>query len=436
MGALVELMLSSIARVVLIFVALVWCAASVGPAVAMTSPRSAGSAPAGGVVLGDPFHRIAAAGSSVRFWTSGDYVLLQNSSQAGAPQGWSVINDETGTTTSLDLRCNPVGLGPPWVLTTCSLATSPSGPGDVELYSLTDGTQHTVTLRPGMPYCSSPPYDPEVGCSADAIGADWIEWVASSYHHLPTSVYFQSLQTGELRRDPTNATTFADLNSPALARRTCPGVRLMPNPDPTGTGWGSLTVDGQFALAVTANNSLVLERCGTRMRRVLANGDTAVSNAFASSANAVVWQAVTGRLNGLFLPSLQPFTIPLAPAIRLVGSLGLTSRALYVTGYVSGAAWRSARPTALPLNTSRPTLSRSGSVLRCRRGSWRDANRFSYAWRVNGRAKTDTKPSLVLVLDKGPRRRDVSCSVTASNAIGTTTASSDRLHVRQTATAR
>ena len=45
----------------------------------------------------------------------------------------------------------------------------------------------------------------------------------------PTEVYFQNIRTGELRGDPTNATTFADLNSPALAHRTCPGVQLMPN---------------------------------------------------------------------------------------------------------------------------------------------------------------------------------------------------------------
>ena len=56
---------------------------------------------------------------------------------------------------------------------------------------------------------------------------DW--WVGTSYHHAPTEVYFQNIQTGELRGDPTNATTFADLNSPALAQTTCPGVQVMRN---------------------------------------------------------------------------------------------------------------------------------------------------------------------------------------------------------------
>jgi hypothetical protein len=88
----------------------------------------------------------------------------------------------------------------------------------------------------------------------------------------------------------------------------------------------------------------------------------------------------------------------------------------------------------LPFNTSRPTLTRSGGTLSCRRGRWRDADRFSYAWRVNGMAKKDAKPRLVL--HKARKQRSVSCGVTASNAMGTTTASSAQLHVRRTATNR
>ena len=99
-----------------------------------------------------------------------------------------------------------------------------SGPYDLELYSLADATRQTVTLSPGMPYCSSPPIDSEVSCGAVAVGADWIEWDGTSYHHAPTEVYFQNIQTGQLRRDPTNATTFADLNSPALAQRRVRGA--------------------------------------------------------------------------------------------------------------------------------------------------------------------------------------------------------------------
>jgi hypothetical protein len=269
------------------------------------------------------------------------------------------------------------------------------------------------------------------------VGAYWIEWVASSYHHAPTSVYFQNIQTGELRGDPTNANTFADLNSPALTHTTCPGVQLMPNPSSDlssgGVAWGSLTPYGQFALAVTDNGAF-LERCGTHMRRRLTSQ---YSSAPASNAGAIVWQAVANHLSGLFLPSLQTFTIPLPSAIvkppgspqdTPVSALGLTSGALYVRDGWDGTLWRTASPSALPLNTSRPTLTRSGSSLACRRGSWRNADRFSYAWRVNGKTKEDANPRRAV--GKAHERRTMSCSVTASNAKGATSASSAQLHVR------
>jgi hypothetical protein len=380
--------------------------------------------------LRDSFQPITAgAASSTNFWTSGNYVLLQGTIQNGTWNSWSVINDQTGTMTALDPQCLPKGLAPPWILMRCPQSSDPNEPYDVELYSLADGTRRTVTPSPGMPYCSSPPFDPEVDCSPDAVGAYWIEWVASSYHHLPTSVYFQNIQTGEVRGDPTNATTFADLNSRALAHTTCPGVQLMPNPVLFyGTGWGSITLDGQFALVTGPDNSAFLERCGTRMRRRLADGTTVLSTGLASNTGAIVWQAVTSRLNGLFLPSLQTFTIPLPSAIGLVGTLGLTPGRLYVSRFENGVVWRSASPTVLPFNTSRPTLTRSGSTLSCGRGRWRDADRFSYAWHVNGIANKAAKPRLAL--GNGHKRLRVSCSVTASNATGATTASSAQLRVR------
>jgi hypothetical protein len=271
------------------------------------------------------------------------------------------------------------------------------------------------------------------------VGADWIEWVGTSYHHLATEVYFQNIQTGELRRDPRNATTFADLNSPALAQTTCPGVQVMRNPSydvvegGDETVWGSLTPYGQFALAVTDYGAF-LERCGTSMRRLLTHGSTGYSPD--SSAGAIVWQVAPGRLTGLFFPSLQTFTIPLPSAVvQPPGSahdvsglaLGLTSGALYVEDY-RGTLWRTASPSALPANTIRPTLTRLGSTVTCGRGSWLNADRFSYVWRVNRTTERDVRPRLAL--GKGSQRRSVSCSVTASNATGTTTASSAQLHVR------
>jgi hypothetical protein len=425
--------LSSAARVVLVLLALVSCAVWAAPAAATRSHRPGRAAPASRVVLGGAFQQMKAVGAG-GVVASGDYLLLSTTVSGGFGTGWIVINQRVGTTTALDPQCQFVGLGPPWVLMSCPQTSNPGGPFDAVLYSLTDGTRQTVTPSPGLPLGCGQQSDAETECaSAVAVGAYWIKWDASCYHCAVTS-FFQNIETGELRDDPTNATTFADLNSPALAHRTCPGVRLMREPDSL-VAWPSLTPDGQFALVTDAGNS-VLERCGTRMRRPLTNGSS-VSYALAWNAGAVVWQAVTGRLNGLLLPSLQTFTIPLPSAVVKppgslegvpVSGLALTSDALYVRDGWAGTTWQTASPTALPLNTSRPELTRSGNVLTCGPGNWRTASRFSYRWRVNGTAQKVAAPRLTV--GRAGKRRSVSCSVTASNAAGTTTASSAQLQVR------
>ena len=337
----------------------------------------------------------------------------------------------------------------------CQQSSDPIGVYDLELYSIADGTLQTVTPNSGVP--PQYPFTEECGtavdlpvavrgprslpasacATADAVGAYWIRWDASCYHCAATYL-FQNIETGELRGDPANAMTFADLNSPALAHTTCSGVRLMRDPDYPGMPpWGPLTPYGKFALAIGTNSNygadVFLERCGTHMRRPLSSGnDNWPGPPLAANSRVIVWQTDTGRLNGLFLPSLQAFTITLPSAIvkpAYVDSPALTSSALYVFDGRDSTLWRTASPTALPLNTSRPTLTRSGRTLHCRRGSWRNALRFSYAWQVNGSPRTGaTKPKLTVGQD--PERRRVSCSVTASNAAGTTTASSAQLRVR------
>ena len=175
--------------------------------------------------------------------------------------------------------------------------------------------------------------------------------------------------------------------------------------DTYGMGWGSLTFEGQFAIAIGTEYEAFLERCGTRMQRLLTSGPTEYSSALAANAGAIVWQAEPSQLSGLFLPTLKTFTISLpsaivkpagAPEDTPVLALELTSDALYVEDGWNGTIWRTASPTALPRNTSRPRLTRSGSTLNCRRGSWRNAGRFSYAWRVNGIAHKAAKPTLAV----------------------------------------
>src|SRR5581483_9192104 len=112
------------------------------------------------------------------------------------------------------------------------------------------------------------------------------------------------------------------------------------------------------------DNSVILERCRTHLRRALTDGNTVVSYGLAVNTAMVVWQTVAGRLDGLFLPSLRPFTIPLPSSTATVGSLGLTSGGLYLNGdFTHGAVLRAPSPALLPFNSTRPTLSRIGSTL-------------------------------------------------------------------------
>jgi hypothetical protein len=97
----------------------------------------------------------------------------------------------------------------------------------------------------------------------------------------------------------------------------------------------------------------------------------------------------------------------------------LTSGALYLHE-IAGTLWRTAVPTALPVNVGRPSLTASSNTLTCRRGGWRNADRFSYAWSVNGMAHKGAKPTLVV--GKALQGRSATCSVTAYNADGNTTA--------------
>jgi hypothetical protein len=310
---------SSAARLVLVLVAFVCCAVWAAPAAATRSYRSAGVAPASQVVLGSSFRPIRAG--VTRVLASGDYLLstIQSVSFLSLSTAPMLINDRTGTTTVLDPRCDGDGLGAPWVVLSCPQASS--APHDFELYSLAHGTRQTVTPSPGVPQqCSSPPPDPNDECAnLDGVGAHWIRWVGTCYHCADTYL-FQNIQTGELRDDPTNATTFADVNSPALAHKTCPGVRLMRLFEGYSIPWGSLTSYGQFALASGTVNQLYgavfLERCGTRMRRLLVSGTSiGGSPPLASNSRAIVWRTAPSRLDGLFLPSLQTFTIPLPSAM-------------------------------------------------------------------------------------------------------------------------
>jgi hypothetical protein len=366
----------ALCRLMLVFVVLGAAAGGTLARASLAGRHAARRAPANNVVVRRSFHQVRGVSTIL---ASGDYVLL--SKFAPHPfkfKGWVVINQRLGTRTTLDPTCGADAVGPPWVLMDCR------GGHDFELYSLTDGTQQIVTPSPGVPplcFGSGPAAGKYMTCTVSAaIGSSWIRWDTGCYRCFATPSYFQNIETGELLDDPTNATTFADLNSPTLAHKTCPGVRLMRSYQ-TGS-WGSVTfggqlavtLDGQFALVTGSNDDVYLERCGTHMRRLLFNIQDSASEdgAIAWNAGAIVWQgAPATRLNGVFLPSLKTFTIPLPSAIFRPPGAGenlgvfdieLSSDTLYVQDDWARKIWRTAAPNRLGRWTRVDQASRSGLI--------------------------------------------------------------------------
>ncbi len=138
---------------------------------------------------------------------------------------------------------------------------------------------------------------------------------------------FESVQSGRVRSDPTSATTFADLNSPALARKVCSPLRVpkanigseedlyrwAARPGTMTFYGGSVMANGRFR---DGGTGLFLERCGSYLHRFI---DYDSYDDVAANAHMVLWQSRDDQLSGLWLPSLRRFVIPLTAA-RPVGA--------------------------------------------------------------------------------------------------------------------
>jgi hypothetical protein len=79
-----------------------------------------------------------------------------------------------------------------------------------------------------------------------------------------------------------------------------------------------------------------------------------------------------------------------------------------------------------PANVRKPSVRRVRSTLVCSRGRWsKSPSRYSYRWLVNGKAKRGGRGQKLRVTHN-LRGRVVQCTVTASNAAGSTSALSRR----------
>jgi hypothetical protein len=127
--------------------------------------------------------------------------------------------------------------------------------------------------------------------------------------------------------------------------------------------------------------------------------------------------------------SNQVGATPTAPGVLLIcgytaNEVGYTlSRA---SGRLTIKGGGSSAQGAKPKNLKRPRVKRSGKRLTCGRGKWSNASKYSYRWLVKGKKRASGRSFRVT---RKVRGRTVRCSVTASNAAGTTTAVSRALRV-------
>jgi hypothetical protein len=315
-------------------------------AVAASAKSTRPPAKSGPLVLSPRFARVGG-----QFLTSDRQQVLLQGGRFGASSGRLIASDGRQRTLTFPPGCGGDTIGGPWIALLCRPFSSPT----IGLYNIPKRSFRPLTMSPGSdgPGCGSSCVTPS------GIGANWIglTFNGCQAHCFPVPT-FQNLHTGEVRADPSNATTTVNLNSPALSEKVCRPVKVPFEPHFTNppSSWGSVTFEGRFAIAAGASGAF-LEKCGSRLHERLTTSTSPGSN-----AHAIVWESAPARLRGVFLPSLRRFTIklparvdPLAAHVRGLFDdtfgLVLTPRTLYLE--TAGGLWASPAPK-LPAALPRP----------------------------------------------------------------------------------
>lgn len=314
-------------------------------------------------VVSPPFRREGRAGS---IWAGSRYLVADNGTSV------TLIDDQTGQVKTVS-HAGCVALGPsalepldlPWVTFNCPpgiLGGIGIGPPAPELYSPATGQWQAVSPSPGV-LC------PGTGCTdryfPEAAGSAWLQYDHESCdtggQHCSSSSVFQNLSTGELRHDPSRGATTVDLNAPDLSETACRPLTVpmtdelyAPAPVP-----GSLTFYGSFAVAIGGDKNgprVYLERCGTRLHRLLTTAPLAADPVVGANTREVVWMSHPHFLSALTLPGLRPFTIRLPRRLiartcspgyysTCVAQIALTTHRLYLlTASYPEQVWTAPNP--------------------------------------------------------------------------------------------
>ena len=332
-----------------------WPSTSVGFATAQGRPSLA--ARGSGAEVRQP--RFRRAGTVGQVLIGQGYVFLGSATNGFL--GGTLINERTGKRTEIVRPdCVAEFFGGPWLLFECGNPTVTQ----VALYRLTTRTWRLVKWngdRLGYP---------------EAVGAYWIESLLdpgcpdTHCDNVP-SYWFTRIATG---RQATVAwhpggNIVPGLDSPSLAHKLCAPLRVPTVWVDIGEGEvplpGTLSMLGSFAIASGTTRPgaqapavqwhTYVERCHSKLRRLIIESTFVTAGPEPSRApigdpHAIVWPSQPQQLTGLFLPSLQKFTMTVPASIgRVQGTVGpvdqtfLASRTLYVLNGTQ--LWAAPAPT-------------------------------------------------------------------------------------------
>jgi hypothetical protein len=287
-----------------------------------------------------------AAGNGQAVASSSRYAFVASVSHA-RQLGW-LFDDQTGARIRLARSgCAYTGqqrITGPWLVFDCSSTQTPAP----QLYSPTTRSWRSVASNPEFQgACRGSASGCTLFSPVDA-GRSWLEVVRTDCvgpgQHCSNTSEFQSLQTGEVRNDPTGGRTIADLNVFDLGRQLCAPLRVPEIfNDIKGYVPGLLIGYGSFAVAQGNHDggSLYLERCGSRLHRLLTNSGYGSPPPWAANSHEVIWQVTATRLDGLSLPDQRRFSIRVPEQIEpiecvprsfpeCIRQLALTNRHLYM----------------------------------------------------------------------------------------------------------
>lgn len=290
------------------------------------------------------FHRVGVvAGTPL---TDGRFVYLPRT--MGPQSMGTVVDERTGARTAVARPgCAPTAAGGHWLLFDC-----PGPPARVALYRLGSGGWRTVAVPASIGY-------PQM------VGEDWIDYFGD-FGSCPDqgscdsrlAHQFQNILTGRVVKgwgvgnfEAPGGSAYPNLNSPSLTGKLCRPLHV-PADDVVngGTVPGPLTRYGPFTVAIETSPAgtdqpvatAVLERCGSKLHRALYQENDSgalVAPAVQQAGNPdlVIWPSAPQRLSGLFLPTLQRFTLTIPHALgRVQATTGarsqiiVTAKTLYV----------------------------------------------------------------------------------------------------------